>query len=295
MRFVERLFPKGASLEHAARRDAAAGVNSGDDHVTRRLGPRPRGFDPVGDHEHGQVASALSRGTEIAEWTDDLRRNEAEKLQHPSALGLTIGIIFCFLVEVLGGILIMRALGVSESERLPFGIGLGLALIGITAVTSHRATTTEAPGAHPAKGRNLTALVLTVYSLLVVALACVRLKVGVDEGSGLEALPDAIIMVATTIGPAWLAEHFLRKRRPAVALATHARQLRRRIRAAEKDRTAAASYLRRLAQAQAGWDHEWRQMHAVFDSEHRLARAEQGLSSIPQSTHPAATNKEDPS
>lgn len=264
-------------IDQDARREALAGVNSVDDHITRRLGPRPRDFDPVGNHEHGQVATALGRRAEISDWTDDLRRAESEASRHPNPTGLSVGIVFCFLVEVLGGVLVMRAVGVGE-ERLPLGIALGLALIGITAVTSNRtAMGAESNGETGApRRRNTTALILTVYSALVLALAVVRLRLGAEEGGALEALPETVVMIATTIGPAWLAEHFLRRRRPAAIVAAEVRRLKRRIRDAERESATATAFMTRLARGQTAWDDQAARLRASFESVHRLTRAEQG-------------------
>lgn len=266
------------TIDEDARREALAGVNSVDDHITRRLGPRPKDFDPVGNHEHGQIATALGRRSEIGDWTDDLGRAETEASRHPNRWGLTVGIVFCFLVEVLGGVLVMRALNVGEGERLPLGVALGLALIGITAATSNRTTSASGGEAGAPQGRNATALILTVYSLLVMALAIVRLRMSAEEGGGLDSLPETVVMIATTIGPAWLAEHFLKKRRPAAIVAAEVSRLKRRIRVAERERGTAATFMTRLAREQAAWDERAARLRAAFESEHRLTRAEQGRS-----------------
>lgn len=268
------LFNRQASIEQAARRDALAGVKSIDDHIVLRLGPRPKNFDPVGDHNHGKVAAALGRRTEIAEWSDDLRRAQAEAGRHPSTVALNIGILFCFLVEILGGILIMRALGVGEGERLPLGVALGLALIGITAVTSQRAGATSQPGSP--QRRNTTALILAVYSLLVIALAVVRLRLGSEEGGGLEALPETVVMIATTVGPAWLAEYLLRCRRPAALVAAEVGRLKRLIKGAERERGKGETDMGRLLEKQSAWDEKAARLRATFEAEHRITSAEQG-------------------
>ncbi len=271
-------FGRNAIDEHA-RREALAGVNSVDDHITRRLGPRPKDFDPVRNYEHAQIARALGRRVEIGEWTDDIGRAETDASRHANVWGLNAGIVFCFLVEVLGGVLVMKLLGRDEGERLPLGVALGLALIGITAATSNR--TAAAPGGgEPStpQRRNVTALVLTVSSFLVIALAVVRLRMSSEDGGGLDSLPETVVMIATTIGPAWLAEHFLAKRRPASIVAAEVSRLKRRIRSAGRESNKAAAFMTRLARKQAAWDEKAARLRAAFESEHRLTRAEQGQS-----------------
>ncbi len=267
-------------LRREARRDATLGVHSAEEYVLRHCGPRPADLDPVANFEHGDVAAKLARSTEIAEWSDDLRRAESEASHHPATTGLTLGIVFCFLVEILGGVLIMRALGVAEGERLPLGIALGLALIGITAVASSRAAAplAGATGAPPAPKQRATVFILAVYSALVVPLAIVRLRLSSEDGGGFEALPETIIMIATTVGPAWLAEYFLRKRRPSALLAGQIKRLRRNIRGAERERDASRAYTVALSRRQAAWDTEAARLRAAYESEHRRARAEVGRS-----------------
>ena len=126
------------NVQGDAVRDADLAINSIDDHIVRRLGPRPV-FDPVGNHEHGRVAAALNRGTEVAEWRDDLQGHEREQNRHMGPWLLLLAIIGCFFIEFLGAILIMNAVGVSEGERVPLAAALALALIGMTALTSGRA------------------------------------------------------------------------------------------------------------------------------------------------------------
>ena len=59
-----------------------------------------------------------------------------------------------------------------------------------------------------------TVLILGIYSALVLALGLLRLKSSADEG-GDGALAETVVMIATTIGPAWLTEWLLKRWRPA--------------------------------------------------------------------------------
>lgn len=265
-------FRREPGIDQDARREAVAGVNSRDSRITRRLGTRPT-FDPVNNHEHGQMAQALQRGAEVAELTDDLRRAEDEASRHSPPFGLTLLILFCLAVEALGGVLIMQALGVNEGERLPLGVALALALIGITAVTSNRTVEMGAPEATPTR-KSATVFVLGVYSLLVVALAFVRLRMSNEDGGGLEALPETIVMIATSVGPAWLAEHFLRKRRPAAVAYGEVARIRERLRNSQRQLIAAQAFVVRIARRQEAHDDQVARMRATFDSEYDLTRAE---------------------
>lgn len=265
-------------LRREARRDAALGVHSAEEYVLRHCGPRPADLDPVANFEHGDVAAKLGRAIEIAEWSDDLRRTEDEASHHPRPTALLLGLVGCFLVELLGGVLIMRALDVTESERLPFGIALGLAIVAVTAVTSNRTAVAPASASNASAGkRGATFFILAAYSALVIALALVRLRATSDDGV-LDALPQTIVFMSVTVGPAWLAEYFLRKRRPSALLAGQVKRLRRNIRGAERERDASRAYTVALSRRQAAWDTEAARLRAAYESEHRRARAEMGRS-----------------
>lgn len=139
------MFLKLHRVSRAARREAALGVNSRDDHVVADLGPRPA-FDPVGNQRHAQINAANLDRAEAEELRADLRQAEDELLRHPSSQGLGAGLLFCFGVEVLGAIQIMRGLGVDGPERTLLAAMLAAFVIFLTYMTARAGASSRSEG-----------------------------------------------------------------------------------------------------------------------------------------------------
>lgn len=103
-------------------------------------------------------------------------------------------------------------------------------------------------------------LTLVAYTIVILSVTALRtISASTEDGSIIEELSIGVVMLATSIGGAFLAEATMRKRIPAVRLAKEHRNMARRLRAAERAHRRASTYLDRR-------DHEAR------NQEDRIAR-----------------------
>jgi hypothetical protein len=265
--------------EREARVDARAGLDSVDSRIVAELGPKPS-FDPVANPEHGELARALGDRARLEELREDLTRAENEAGNHAPPLLLTVGFLFFIGVESWGCFMIMKELGIRPAERLPLGIALALAVVGVTSVAAHRtAADGGSSGGSGVGGRILdaakrsiwTTLVLAAYTALIGALAVLRvIHATSEDASPLEVISQALLLVATSVGPAWTAEWLYRLRRPSRSAAKSLHLIRRRLRDAERVRERAQSEVNRLARDGARWDIEAARRRARYQVHHRL-------------------------
>lgn len=267
------------SYKRGARRDAHSDLQSADDRIVAELGPRPK-FDPVANPEHGEFSRVLGERVRIEELREDITRADDVSAGRAPPLAFTLGLVVAVAVEVLGAILIMRVLGVPPSERLPLGLALAVTLIGITGATAHRTSERRAtpgrdsavPQAH--KRSASTAIILAGYTAVVLAIAVVRVRSSADEESSqLEIVAQSLLMLATSIGPAWISEWLVRNRSPAAASHKLSRLLRTRLRDAERAQARAQAAVNQITRAGARWDIEAAQRRALYTTHHRLENA----------------------
>lgn len=271
-------------MTRGARHDARAGLQSAQERIVAELGLRPK-LDPVGNPEHAVLVSTLANRTRIDELRDDVGQAEDMLGEHASPIVLTVGLVVTVAVEVLGALLIMKALGVHPAERLPLGLALALALVGITAVLAHRTAARAVPGkqgegggALPvAHGRSAwTLVVLVAYSLFVAAITIIRIQSSTDEdASQLEIVAQSLLMLATSLGPAWIAEYLMRRRAPSVALRRRLGMLRRRLKDAERAHARAQEAVNRITRDGLRWDADTARRRALYTTHHRLEQAKE--------------------
>jgi hypothetical protein len=119
-----------------------------------------------------------------------------------------------------------------------------------------------------------TLVILIVYSAFVAAITLVRIQNTTDEeASKLEVIAQSLLMVATSVGPAWVAEWLIRRRAPAVALWKRLKMLRKRLRDSERTHARAQETVNRIARDGARWDIEAARRRALYITEHRLEDA----------------------
>ena len=87
-------------------------------------------------------------------------------------------------------------------------------------------------------------LTIAAYAVVMIAVTILRtLQAGNDDASRAEELSIGIVMLAVTIGAAWLAESILARRGPSVRLSKERRNLRRRLRDATRRQQRAQRYV----------------------------------------------------
>lgn len=275
-------FLKNWWMQRGAEADARSGLDSIEERIVANLGPRPK-VDSSTNAEHADLVTTLANHTRVEELREDVAREEDAFAHHASPALLTLGLVVAIAIEVLGAILIMRVLGVRPAERLPLGLALALALIGITAVTANRASARrpatnglggkQAEAAAPRRSA-WTLVLLLAYSLFVGAITVVRIQSSTDEdASRVEIVAQSLLLLATAVGPAWMAEFLLRRRAPAVAIKRRLVTLRKRLRGAERAHERARKTVNQIAREGARWDAEAARRRAFYVTHHRLAHA----------------------
>lgn len=257
----------------AASADRRASVDSLELRIEEVLGRRPT-FDPVGNHLHRVMSTALNNRVDVEELEDDIRRLEDELSAYPSVLALSLGLVAALVGETLGAILVMKSLGVEGPERTVLGGLLSVAIVGGTAFVSRIVAPEEA--AARSMLRAFAGLILVVlYALFVLALAVVRVHELADgETVGLVTYAQAVIMAVTTILPALGAEWLSRRRSPARRIQKQLRVLRRRLALAVRAHAHAEQFVTKLARDAERYDHEATKLRALYRVNHRLAAVE---------------------
>jgi len=230
-----------------ASEDARLGIDAAELRLQADIGRKPE-WNPVENAEHAGVAETLGARAELEELQADERRGEDELARHPSPGGLLILLVLAAVIEAFGGILIMRSLGRENPERTLLGIALAIGTLGFTAFVAKSASGPKASPAGTPQRTVGSVVLLAVYTVFVLSVAAVRVEPAEGEdGSDLGTFAEAVLMIATTILPAFTAEWVFRHRHPGVLAARELRNTRRRIRRLEAARTKASRFVRDLA------------------------------------------------
>lgn len=264
---------KNHLVRHQATLDARLGVDSTELRLREELGRKPE-WDPVENAEHAQIAETLGDRAEIEELRGDRRRLEDELTRHPSPAGLLALLCLAAAIEAFGGILIMKSLGRENPERTFLGIALALGTLGFTAFVAKRSAETTRTG-DPTPRRTLGSLaLLAVYALFVLAVAAARVEVPeAEEGLSFLTYAEAILMVATTVLPAFTAEWIFRTREPAVRAARALKNVVARITRLERMRAEATTFVRNLARDRERYEQTEARRGAAYKVAHRQASA----------------------
>jgi hypothetical protein len=91
-----------------------------------------------------------------------------------------------------------------------------------------------------------------------------------EESSKLEMVAQGLLMLATSLGPAWIAEWLIRRRAPAVAQKKRLKMIRRRLQETERAHARAQESVNRIARDGARWDVEAARRRALYLTHHRL-------------------------
>src|ERR1035438_5803005 len=126
MQFIHNLI-----IASKARKDARLGFRQAEDSITARIGQKPS-FSPALNPSHLQLSRAINVNAEVEELQDDLRVNENELAEGPSLTAMDALIALLFICELLGSVLVMKAIGLQNPERLIFGAGLAAILFFLT-------------------------------------------------------------------------------------------------------------------------------------------------------------------
>lgn len=259
-------------IERLAEEHAAQGVYRPDATVRQLLGSRQE-LDP---ERHGHHARWLQdqTGTRLNDIQEVLAEREqaAAVGNHFSPKLIMAGVVFAVVVESFGGAYLMSSFGLTDMHRLLFGIAFGLGLIVYTAVVAHRSPPSGASG-RPV-GR---AFLLLGYTVVIASVVLLRLSEASQEGNGLQAFAEAVIMLVATAGPPWMTELLMRRRSASRGLHTEMEQLRRDQREAARAQGTARRALQDMSRSGERWDLEAARLRDLYDTRFSLTRARLGL------------------
>lgn len=259
-------------FEDHGRVDAEHGVDQFQLHAEATLGPEPA-FAPASNHLHRQVAADLREGDIVEDVQLDVGRLEREMAASAPFGLMAVGLIGAVVLEAWGAVLVLRSMGVRPVERIPLGLGLALAIVGLTAVVSRHSNETgqdASPKAPPAAHRR--AGVLLVYLLLGAAVAVVRLAAVENEASGVASMAFLGLTLALTLGPAWMTEWLIRRLPRARELRRNLTLARRRLQIAERRVESAQRFLARLTTEAETWKSEAAPLRAAYRRGHQRNR-----------------------
>ncbi len=245
--------------------DADAGVNTVEQYAIERVPEVPE-WNPVGNMEHALITQEL-HGTEVEEYRQRLAQVEDELTLHESLLSLTIKLAGCLLAEFLGCTLLFKSVGITGVDRAVLGLLFACFLFWITG---------EAKRQGGAAKRSLWfALTLVAYVLVMLAITVLRaVQASTENTTWAEELSVAVVMLATTIGTAWLAEALNSRSGPSRRLWKERRTLRGRLRKAERRRRAAQAFTVRFARKRERLRRKRAVVAAAYNAAHFRATAQ---------------------
>lgn len=277
-------------VRRKAREEAGLQVDGRVRVLTETYGADPLAREKNSLRYREAVQTVAAHGV-IRELEEELGHLEDFRAPIGNVHAFTAALVALTVVEFWGALQLLRAMNVPEDTR-PFGaIALSLALIALTkaAATARPATVTpapapteasdteegtEAPAPAPAPFDWKALLVPGLYTLFIAGIAAARLGTqDPEEATTLFSFSDAILTVATTAGPAWLAAHVARRRAPALELARRISLLSTRLTRARRKEAAAKRYLQRLDARSVAHADAVLRTDAAYSLEHERAQA----------------------
>lgn len=280
MNQIRKLFVK-----YDARNHAEVGVDVGQERVLATLGNRPV-LDPTGNAVHAGYVSRMNNLGTLEDHREEVTTLERRAIDHPSPIGLTCLLVFLFVAECVGGVLLMQTLGYEGFERLVLGTMMAAFVYFCTWLAARTAT---AEAATPRQGAWFFGS-LAVYAIVLVSVAGVRVRDAMTEGgSPFWDLCMGIVLLVTSIGPAAVSEVVMRRREPAVRVQRELSIARRHLREAQRDHDQAERAVGRITRATTDYDNDATQQAALYSIEQRVTRARRGKASAGEGGAPTET------
>jgi hypothetical protein len=275
-----------ARVRQEARKEAVLSVDGSARHITETLGTSPV-QEKTSIRYREAVQTVAAQGV-LREHEEEVQRLEDLRPVLGNAHLMTAALVGLTLIEFWGALQLLRTMGFAPSSRAFAAVGLALALIGVTtAVAQSTASepakaprdaevTSENEGADEAPQRvNWRGLLVpALYTLLIAALAAARVGAqDAEDTSALLTFSDAIVTVAITAGPAWMAALVASRRAPALELARRLSLARRRLRRAERRDAQARKLLASVDERTAAHTDAVARAEAAYSLEHERTRA----------------------
>lgn len=211
-----------------------------DTYTVSVLGPRPVNSSPPAQPDTAEDQKSM----------DDTRK-ELLKFSYPKLF--PVALICLFFVETIGCSLLVGNLGLENPMRTVFGIACAMGIFVITYYLNKY------------NKRGLRIVLTVAYVTLAIAIAVLRLgEMQAEESSFLYDVAEAIVVIFFTVGPAWLADIFIRQLALTVPLFNVCAFHKQRIDAAKN------AYIKQLADAKflklrvQEWDVTAKRLEAIY-------------------------------
>lgn len=263
-------------IAYEAKGHANLGIDAGEEQVTASLGPRPQ-LDATGNLVHAGLISRMNNLGPLQDHREEVERLERQSVEHPSTVGLSLGLVFLFVAECVGSVLLMRSVGFENPERLVLGVMLAMFIYFLTWLAAKSTADGQAQGPVTPGQRFWFWGPLAVYAILLLAVAAIRVGQAVaDGGSPFEDIAAGVVMLATSVGPAAISEVLMRRRGPAVRLQKELALARQRLKEEQMSHDSAEKQLSAIVRAGSDYDSEAAQQAAIYAIEQKVARARRG-------------------
>lgn len=257
----------------AARRDAELGINSMEQFVIGHLGPRPV-MDPTNLRQAGRVAEARL-SPQRRDLEDDLKAAEHAYADCTSPLVTLTLLLVITVIEIWGGMRVMRAIGVVGKDQVFFGIALGIGLQSLTVFVARRARSSTHERSSPAQ-RLVTVLLASVYGAVIAALGYSRAQEAGDQVSSIGLMAEIAIMLTATAFPGWLSELLFESFRQARRLKRTLQRLRRDLRRDDQRLARGTAFTHGFGATTEAHDRIAAETRAIYTAEHRRVTARLG-------------------
>jgi hypothetical protein len=166
----------------------------------------------------------------------------------------------------------MRGIGVVGKDQTLFGIALGIGLQALTLFVARRARSSAQENSSWAR-RLETAVLFTVYGVVVAALAYSRAQEAGDQVSQGGVFAEVAIMLTATAFPAWLSEVLFEAFTKGRRLRRDLRRLRREIRRDDRRLARGAAFTNQFGTGVEAYDRAAAETRAIYTTEHRRVTA----------------------
>lgn len=276
-----------------AERDARRNVNAKEERlrIVNGLSPEETLRQSLEHQQALQVAADTARRDELRE---DVRRLEDVRSERGGSVMLTAALAVVWVVEFAGALLLLKALGLPDVHRPLPALALTMTLFLLTRATA-KATRSEPGTTSSTEGEEagvstrsplrLSAFLLPVaYGVLVLAITLARLVASLaEEGPPLLSVAEAVVLLAITVGPAFVAVALEEKRRPAAELDARIRTARGRLRREERAIRGAEAHLLKVDRAAIRWREADARGRAAYATSFELTRVDVTRATDPDS------------
>ena len=254
-----------------AKRDAELGLPPNPDTIIEQIyGQRPT-IDPTRNQEDQRDEELLVRVYQIDDLTHQVNQAREQRAKHALPLWSLLGLSGLALIDLVSHLTLFQDMGFSGPTRFMLAAAATASLFYVTKLATDyylKAVQEDEPPS------NWFAVILLLYGLVVFAMSVMRTLVHRSEEQGLlGALATALVLVFSTVGPAWLAERVMRTlARVAPAARIYRNLVRQRRSLVVEVKRGRRNRIKKERILQ-GWDDDATRGRALYENVYRLTAA----------------------